>query len=248
MWIYFLIGVFFIFVGLSVHVFKWYFLIAGYNTMPKEKQANVDTEGLGRLMGIYGYINGGFFVALGVLKALGANVAIAPAIIFLSVSTVYLLIKAQKYDRNVYDKNGKLRKGTGKQSAWSSVITVVTLILVGILIFFSTQQTKVTINDDGVKIHGMYGETYSWDSIKTVKLSEELPSIVRRTNGSAVGSNLKGYFRTKELESVKLFVDTRKPPFIYLETDKRVTIFSMKEAGETKTIFEEISKRINAGL
>ena len=45
-----------------------------------------------------------------------------------------------------------------------------------------------------------------------------------------------------------MFVDTRKPPFIYLETDKRVTIFNMKEAGETKTIFEEISKRINAGL
>ena len=83
----------------------------------------MDTEGLGRLMGIYGYINGGFFVALGVLKALGANVAIAPTIIFLSVSTVYLLIKAQKYDRNVYDKMKSSKRN--RNITWSSVITVV---------------------------------------------------------------------------------------------------------------------------
>jgi hypothetical protein len=38
MWFYLLIGIFLIFMGLSVHVFKWYFLISGYNTMPKEKR------------------------------------------------------------------------------------------------------------------------------------------------------------------------------------------------------------------
>jgi hypothetical protein len=57
-----MIGVFFILIGLAVHVFKWYFLISGYNTMSKEKKANVDTEGLGRLMGIYSYVNGGVFI------------------------------------------------------------------------------------------------------------------------------------------------------------------------------------------
>ena len=212
--------------------------------MPKEKKANVDTEGLGRLMGIYGYVNGGIFIVMGVLKALGLKIVITPAIVFFSISTVLLLIKAQKYDGNIYDEKGKLRKEAGKQNARSAGITIVTLILVGVLMFFSTQQAKVTLNDDGVQIHGMYGETYTWDSIKTVKLSEELPTIERRTNGSALGSNLKGHFRTKELGSVKLFVNTKNPPFIYLETDKRVTIFNMKNIIETQEIFEEIIKRI----
>lgn len=61
-------GVFFIAMGLAVHVFKWYFLISGYNTMPKEKKANVNTEGLGRLMGIYSYVNGGVLNRDGFVK------------------------------------------------------------------------------------------------------------------------------------------------------------------------------------
>jgi len=65
MW-FFIIGAFFITIGLAVHVLKWYFLIAGYNTMPKEKKTNVDTKSLGRLMGIYSYVNGGVFIVVGV--------------------------------------------------------------------------------------------------------------------------------------------------------------------------------------
>jgi hypothetical protein len=39
--------------------------------MSKEKKANVDTGGLGRLMGIYSHVNGGVFIVMGVLQALG---------------------------------------------------------------------------------------------------------------------------------------------------------------------------------
>jgi uncharacterized membrane protein YczE len=56
MWIFVVIGLILIGIGLSVHVFKWYFLIAGYNTMPEEKRKKVNTEGLGRLLGIYCYV------------------------------------------------------------------------------------------------------------------------------------------------------------------------------------------------
>lgn len=100
MWFYIIIGVIFIALGLAVHVFKWYFLIAGYNTMSKEKKAKVNTEGLGRLMGIYAYVNGGVLIAMGVLNALGLKPVLMPAIVFYCISTVYLLIKAQKYDGN----------------------------------------------------------------------------------------------------------------------------------------------------
>lgn len=130
MWLYIIIGVFFIAIGLAVHVMKWYFLISGYNTMPKDKKANVDTEGLGRLMGIYAYVNGGNFILMGVLQALGFKLFMTPAIIFFIVSTVYLLIKAQKYDGNIFDENGNLRKGARKQFALPLVISSIVLILV----------------------------------------------------------------------------------------------------------------------
>jgi hypothetical protein len=240
MWFYIIIGVFFIAIGLAVHLFKWYFLISGYNTMSKEKKANVDTKGLGRLMGIYSYVNGSVFIVMGVLQAMGLKPGITPAIVFFSITTVYLLIKAQKYDGNIFDENGKLRKGAGKKLVVPVGIVFVTLIFVAVLMYFSSQSTKVTFLEEGVKIHGMYGNVYTWDSIEAVKLMEELPAIERRTNGSALGSNLKGHFKTRELGSVKLFVNTEKPPFIYLETDDGVTIFNMKNADETQEIFTEI--------
>jgi hypothetical protein len=244
MWFYIIMGAFFIFVGLTVHVFKWYFLISGYNTMPKEKKANVNVKGLGRLIGIYSYINGGVLIAMGVLNALGIKQVLTPAIVFIGISTVYLLIKAQKYDGNIYDENGKLRKGAWKQFILPVGIVVATIVFVVVLMFFSSQQTNVTFTDDGIQIHGMYGDIYAWDSIKAVKLMEELPAIELRTNGSALGPNLKGYFKTKKLGSVKLFVNTEKPPFIYLETDDGITILNLSGEDETKETYEKILGKI----
>lgn len=243
MWFYFLIGGLFIAIGLAVHVFKWYFLISGYNTMSKEKQANVDTKGLGRLMGIYCYVNGSIFIAIGVLHALGLKPGIPPALVVLVVSTIYLLFKAQKFDGNIYDENGKLRKGAGKQLVLPIGIFVVTVAFVAVLMVFSSLATKVTLLEEGIRIHGMYGDVYAWESIESVELREGLPTIEMRTNGSAFSGNLKGHFRTTEYGAVKLFVDAQKPPFIYMQIDEGIIIFNMQEADATKAIFEEIRRQ-----
>ena len=88
----------------------------------------------------------------------------------------------------------------------------------------------------------MYGEVYEWESIEDVILKEELPTIVVRTNGSALGSNLKGHFRTEEFGPIKLFVNTQKPPFIYLHTAERLSIFNRGTPDQTKATYEEILK------
>lgn len=243
MWFYLLIGIFFIFMGLSVHVFKWYFLISGYNTMPKEKKANVDTVGLGRLMGIFGYFNGGVSLIMALLLAFGFKPIHTPAIVIFVISTVFLLIRAQRYDGNIYDQDGKFRKGAGKEFIIPAVIGVGTIVFVGVLLFFSSQSTKVTVFEEGLEIQGMYGDVYTWESIRDVELIDELPNIEMRTNGSALGSKLKGHFRTTEMGSVKLFVDASKPPFILLETDKGIVIFNSDSEVETREIYEKILEK-----
>ncbi|NLY43454.1 MAG: DUF3784 domain-containing protein [Clostridiaceae bacterium] len=239
MW-FFLVGAVFIAIGIMVQVFKWYFLISGYNTMPKEKKAKVDTKGLGRLMGIYSYFNGSVFIVLGVLDVLGLEPNVPAVAVIFCISTVCMLIRAQKYDGNIYDEKGKLRKGEAVKIVLSIGITAITLIFVLVLLFFSTQDTKVTVTEEGLRIHGMYGGFYAWESIDDVKLMGELPTIRIRTNGSAVGSKLKGYFKTKELGSVKLHVDTKSSPFVFLYTEKGITIFNLKDAEETKKVYEDI--------
>jgi len=96
-------------------------------------------------------------------------------------------------------------------------ICVVTLIFVAVVMYFSYQPTRVSFLEEGIQIHGMYGEVYTWESIENVSLKEELPTIQIRTNGSALGSKLKGHFKTKELGSVKLFVNTEILPSFTLK-------------------------------
>ena len=50
------------------------------------------------------------------------------------------------------------------------------------------------------------------------------------------------YFRTEEFGSVKLFVNTQKPPFIYLHTTERITIFNMETPEQTEATYDEILK------
>jgi hypothetical protein len=240
-----IISVMFIFLGLGVHVFKWHFLISGYNTMPKEKKVNVDIEGLARLVGIYGYVIGGMLLLAGVLFGLGLKIVLAPVIIIFIVLTIYLLIKAQKFDGNIFDEAGKMRKGAGKQFIIPLSITAIALILVAVLLTSSYKDTEVSFSDEGIEIHGMYGEIYSWEDIETVKLMDELPTIELRTNGSALGSKLKGHFRTTEHGTVKLFVDKSIPPFIYLETVNGITIFNMGNANDTESVYNTILNEID---
>ena len=243
MWVYLIIGASFILLGLAVHVGKFYFLISGYNTARKKNKANIDVRRLARLIGIYSYINGGLFLLMGVLDAAGVDPPMLPVTIFLILSSVALAVMSQRYDYNVFDERGKLRRGAGKKLIMPGVIMVATLVFVGVVMFFSAQETEVSFLDEGLEIHGMYGDVYSWEEISNVQLLEELPNIEVRTNGSAVGSKLKGNFRTTEFGAVKLFVDADVPPFIYFERDDTRIIFNYVDAEDTKTTYQQIKAK-----
>ncbi len=244
MWISIIVGVTFILIGLAVHVFKWYFLISGYNTMSKERKEKFDIEGFSSLMGIYGYANGIVFLGAGIMTALDFEANMTIPFTFLILSTIYLLIRGQRYDGNIYNKEGKIRKGAGKQLALPLIITIGTTIFVVVILFISSKEVEVSFNQDNFEIHGMYGDTYSWETIDSATLHEELPTIERRTNGSALGSKLKGHFRTSELGQVKLFVDKSISQYIYIESDKGITIFNKNSEDETITVYEKIISNI----
>jgi len=235
---YFLLSAVFVFLGLTVHVFKWYFLIAGYNMMPKEQKANVDVEGLGKLMGFWGYINGAALFLIGLITSFNVEKGVIPWLIFFTFTTIYLLVKAQRFNHNPKGvASSRRQKGT-------VLSTIIILVFVGGLMLYSAQPTTVTINQDGVKIHGLYGQVYPWESITEVELLQELPGIARRTSGSAVGPYLRGRFRTTDSESIKLFVNRNQPPFIRLESNDGVVIFNLKKSADTEAALEIINSQI----
>lgn len=244
MWMYIIIGAFFIILGLAVHVGKLYFLLSGYSTMRRDKKANVDVRKIARLVGIYSYINGGLFLLMGVLDAAGMEPPMMPVFIFLMLSSVALAVMSQRYDYNLFDESGRLRKGAGKKLVIPIAIMVATMVFVGVLMFLSAQETEVSFLDEGLEIHGMYGDVYSWEEIDGLRLLEDLPNIEARTNGSAIGSKLKGNFRTTDFGAVKLFVDAEVPPFIYFERGNTRVIFNFSDHNDTKAAYEQIKTRV----
>lgn len=235
MWFYLILAFTFIALGFAIHKLKWYFLISGYNTMSKERKSNIDTEGLGRIMGIYSYVNGGIYILAGLLHELGFDLVLIPAVIFTMITSVIVMVKSQEYDK---------KEGKSKRQIVGIIITIASLILVVVLLYSSIQPTEVTLLEEGLEIHGMYGDVYTWDSIEEAVLMEELPTIKLRTNGSALGSHLKGNFTTEEMGKVRLHVNRDYQPYINLVTDSRNVIFNLKDANDTVEILEEILSRI----
>lgn len=240
-----IIGLLFIFLGFAIHKLKWYFLIAGYNTSPKDKKKNVDTEGLGKLIGSYMYFIGGLFILIGIFSYFFPDLISTFNAIFtviFIISTILVIIKAQKYDHNKRESDNKARnKGTkDKGTLIALIITIAVLLFVGIMIFRSLQPMKININDVGAEFKGMYGDLYRWEEIEKLELKDELPTIELRTNGSSVAGKDKGYFKTKEYGKVKLYLDSKNPPFIYMKVDGQYIIINLGEEEKTIEAFEKM--------
>ena len=89
----------------------------------------------------------------------------------------------------------------------------------------------------------MYGDSYAWSEMEQVTLLEELPKVAMRTNGSAIGSKLKGHFKFENGEKAKLFVDKSIPPFISFVSQGNTIIFNLETEQETLELYEQLRNK-----
>lgn len=233
-------AIMFIAFGVMIKHFKWYWLIAGYNTMPKEKKEKVDTEGLGKLMGTYCFTTGGMMILASVLIALGYHWVMMVSVILIVLLTIGLLVKAQSFDPSALKEDGSM-KGSTKIIIVSVII--VTLVTGG-LVILGMQPTEIVIGETALDIRGGYGERIEYASIDSIEMVEVLPIIEMRTNGFAAGSVKKGNFRLEGIGAAKLFIYENNPPFIELRAGERLLFLNHKDKEETKQIYEQIKRKI----
>lgn len=231
-------------IGGMVHGLKWHFLISGYNTMSPEKKARVDIEKTARLMGIWSYVNGGVFLFMTFLSWRQVEVSMLPAMGFLVITLILMLIQAQKYDGNLYEEDGRWKKSSKIQMALVLGGISLVVLFVGGMLYSSMQPVTAVMEKEALKINGMYGGSYTYQDITEVKLLDTLPTITMRTNGSAVDSHLRGNFNTKELGKIKLFVDTKLPPFIQMGIGTSTVIFNLKDAQTTTAFYEALQEAL----
>ena len=226
MWLYALIGLLLIVMGLAVHVFKMHFLISGYNTMPVEKRANVDIRSIAKVMGIVFYFDGTLLILTSLLNYAGIKFSVTPVFVIIAISIVFMLIFLQRYDGNLFDENHKMRPGALKQMLKPLSFTGLILIVVAGLMIWSSRPLEVVIGDTGFEIKGMYGDTYDYDKVENMERLTELPKILIRTNGAALGAHLKGHFKLETLGAVTLFLNTDYKDYIYFEYEGKKIIFN----------------------
>jgi hypothetical protein len=244
MWLYALIGLLLIVMGLAVHVFKMHFLISGYNTMPVEKRANVDVRSIAKIMGIVFYFDGALLILISILKYVGIKFSVAPVFVIIAVSIVFMLVFLQRYDGNLFDENHKMRPGAIKQMIKPLGFTGLILIVVAGLMTWSIQPLSVVVGDTDFEIKGMYGDTYDYDKVENLERMTVLPKILMRTNGAAIGAHLKGHFKLETLGSVTLFLNTDYNDYIYFEYEGKKFIFNTIPE-KLDAIYDTLDEKIN---
>jgi hypothetical protein len=229
--------------GFLIRYRRMYFLISGYNTMPAEKQKNVDTEGLGRLMGSCLFAMGGLITAGMTLLSFRLTAAGLVFLISIVPVIVYLLIAAQKFDGNAHDASDKMK--TGSKILISGVVILLIALTGGIAysLAYNSKPVVVLLSDRTIEIRGMYGLSIERSDLKSITLQEDLPAILRRTNGMAAGSHLKGNFSMETIGSAMLFIDRSIPPFIIIRSTGKPVIINQATAADTKSLYDALLKK-----
>lgn len=237
MYILFIIGAVFIFLGVGIKYFKWHFLISGYNTMSKNQKKNVDIEGLASIMGNYMFIIGTLMLITGIFTLLGYK-SMSTYLYFVIIPvTIILIIKAQKYDHNGDSKKGK----KGGTTAIIGII-LVTLLLVSGLLLVGVIESKIVVNPEEIIISGMYKRIIDRDDITVITLQDNIPKVLQKVNGFDFGYTLKGNFELEGIGRGNLYIQENISPYIVIKTEDRFYIINFKDPQKTKILFEELIK------
>ena len=225
---------------------KGSWLIAGYNTMSKEQQNKYDRKKLTRATGMFLIITSIAILALGF--------SLINAIIFLivvSVSVIITIIYTNKFclksdsDNEVNDLTIDKEKGSllNNKAIIGIGFAIIVVSLVGISMYFSSKPPVYDISNGTLVISTQYGMNVNISEIKSIQLKNDLPVIQLKINGLGLGSIQKGKF-SSDIGNVILYIDTSKPPFIYIKTTSELIILNDQSKSKTEALFDELNLNV----
>jgi len=150
---------------------------------------------------------------------------------------VYFIWKGNQFS-NTNDKKQK------RKTIAAMIFMFAVFVAIAAMFFYSLQDNQIEINHNVVRIKGNYGMEIKTNEIKSIDLVNELPEISVKTNGFALQTIKKGYFKTKNGEKVKLLVNTNKQPMIFITTNDNEKIYYSSKNKSNEIIFNELKNSI----
>jgi len=227
-------------IGILIKYFKTYWLISGYNTMSDDKKQKVNIEGLASFIGNMCFVIAAIMILATIFIMMGYELLGGIAFALLVPFSIFLIIKSQKYDGNTRNADGTMTTKAKLIAVGITVFLILVTIGVSVSLYYSYQASEITIEDGYIIIEGFYGEDIPINEIDDLYIEETLPKITFKNNGSSIGNKKKGNFKLEGIGKAKLFVDTSKPPFIYIEWNEKLFIMNTDTRQETEALFEAI--------
>ena len=235
----FFISGLFILIALVMNEKNARYLLAGYNTMPEKDRKNFDIKGFIGFFKKFFFILGiAILIIYCLMEWLGfVEYEFIITIVLPVISVFYLPVKAQGYyiDRSVISRSIINYVGIG-------ILGLATLGSV-FLFYLGLSQNDIKIENKCIKISGMYSEEISFNTIRDIELTDELPVITQRTNGFAFAGYRKGCFTTQNGEKIKLYVNRGINQYLKIVTNDQTCFWNSKSEDMVK-VLEEIKNHL----
>lgn len=115
------------------------------------------------------------------------------------------------------------------------------LFIVTMSIFLGNKEPKAKIENNVFELSGIYGYKINIADITSIDTVQVIPPISMRTNGYAFGNRLKGYFRLKDGNTVKLSVHLGSRPYLLIRAKNEYPIYiSFKDKQKTVELFRQL--------
>lgn len=232
--LYVLIGISLLFglIGFIVTTKNAKYILSGYNTLSEKEQQKIDIEPYLLFFKKFQIFLGVSLLSIGLL--LYFFVSENAAGIFLSlypiVAYIYCIWKSNSYYNGVSSKNSKVG---------IFVLTGVFIFVIALL-GLGFKEDKLTVTKALIHIGGTYSEDIPKAEIDTIYLVNQTPKISYKSNGFALGSINKGYFKTKEGEEIKLILNSKNKPYIFILKKSGAKIYFSAKDRSNEEIYREI--------
>lgn len=228
-----LIGISLLFVGVGLIVTEnnAKYLLSGYNTMSEEDRKKVDIKAYIPYFRKFHLFLGVSLFFLGITLTYLISVEVGG--VFMSIypilAYIYFFVTSTPYSKRI----------STKRNTVVIVILIATLVFVGGSLGYGLKEDKLSLESETVVFKGSYGETLAPSDIQSIELVGQLPRITFKTNGFGLGKVRKGYFRTKDKETVKLILNgDQKPIILFTKTDGKKIYYSAKSISNEEIIDE----------
>jgi hypothetical protein len=128
------------------------------------------------------------------------------------------------------------------------VIGVSGLAFPAVILVLALRPPVVRLTDEAFEASGpIYSSTVAYSAMRSATLEDAIPRIRLRTNGSAVGSTLRGSFNVEGWGNGRLYINRDVPPFVVIRTSNTFVVVNFKEPQRTRDLYADLTARINRG-